>query len=312
MSDSDGNGSSKGTRLPHLTRPGIDGEHPTDEVGPEEAAPGPQECEFSPGERSGEVHESEFKAADEMDEAFPVEQLATPIAADGLPDHSVDGDPTGTHPYTYQSVCCVADTRQYVELFDGEIAWSGDGDAPLPRQQGWSRHVDHKSGAITHRRHPLPYPIDLLLREPFDKQTGALNARRVYDPGEITEQWGHLGVPTREGFVPVRPIRERCIHFRRQHFGVDAQPVPGLPGHNKYFLNCAHPARRSIGGAAMSLSDEAIYGCDYRRPPDAEGVRHMNRFYQGKLDNSPHLTRLPIFGMAGEMVVQQKKEDLPS
>jgi hypothetical protein len=308
MSDSD-QGNGRGTRLPQLDRPGIDGEDPMAEVGPNQAEPGPADCEAEPGERAGKAHESEWKVSDEIDEAFPIEALATPMAADGLPDHSVNASAIPeAHPFTYDNQCCVGDARSYVELFDGEVA-TAPGQEPLPRQQGWTRDMDPKSGATTHRRFPLAYPIKLVTREPYDKKTGEPTERASFDPAAVTERWGQLVVPTRDGFIPVRPVREACMHYKRQHFANDDNPIPGEQGHNVFFINCTHPHRRSIGGAAMGLRNEAIYGCEYRHPYDAESVRHVQDYYQNTLDKRPHLTRLPLFGMAGDVVVQK---DQPS
>src|SRR5262245_25781793 len=98
----------------------IDGAQPVADVGPNEAEDGVAGCEVRPGERDGAAGECQYRMADEFADAFPVEALATPIAEDHLPDHSVDPI-YETHPFTYETVCCVEDDRHYVELWADEV-----------------------------------------------------------------------------------------------------------------------------------------------------------------------------------------------
>lgn len=303
----------RGRRMPHLDREGIDGEDPMAELGPEDCETDAADVEMSADEREGQAHESEWKVHDEMDEAFPVEQLATPVADDGLPDHSVGGeDLPEAHPFTYETVCCVEDARQYVELFEDEIAprtgidgWDALGRPVLPRQRGWSASVD----AAGNRRwnlhgHSLD-TFDLDVRSRYDDK-GHEQQRRHFEPDEVVERWGKQFVeePWEKGarFVPVRPVRERCRFYKRQHFANDDQPIPELPGHHAFFRNCTHPARRSIGGASLSLRNEAIYGCDYREPYDDKSIRFIDEADARTLESRPHLTRLPLFGLPGDEV----------
>ncbi len=306
----------RGRKLPELDREGIDGENPMAERGPEDSGADVGDCEYKPGERSAPPQGSEFSSRDELDEAFPSEELATPIAADGLPDHSVAQGPNAeAHPFTYESVCCIEDDRAYVELFDGEIAWRGDGPV-MPRQVGWERGVDAQ-GRVHHRIAPMQYDILLAIRPRYDRKTGEENQRHRYDPHQVTEHWGKLFVKVEQKsgppqYVAVRPVREQCVHYRRQHFANDEAPLPGEKGHNIFYRLCTHPARRSIGGAAMSLRDEAIYGCDFRQPFVSECNRFIDAWDHKTLKERPHLTRLPMFNLAGDDVRLTDKEQRPS
>jgi hypothetical protein len=58
----------------------------------------------------------------------------------------------------------------------------------------------------------------------------------------------------------------------------------------------------------MSLRDDAIYGCDYRDPPDEKCVRWLNNHDDTKVRERPDLVRLPLFNMPGEVVrVEERK-----
>ena len=63
------------------------------------------------------------------------------------------------------------------------------------------------------------------------------------------------------------------------------------PGHRIVFSNCM--VRRSVGGAMMSLRDEAVYACEHRHPPDPESVRrHITDWNKERLAAARHLVRV--------------------
>jgi hypothetical protein len=276
----------------------IDGDDPMAPVGPEYCAVDPAETTIKPGERDGPPHECDYPAKAELDDSFLAEELVTPIGEDGLPDHSADGAPKGTHPFTIETVCCIEDDRSYVELFEEEF---------LPRL-----HDDHP--ALGHGAGLVPFEIriaraNIRMRERFTN-TGQEKDRRVFEPEEVERLWGELfGVPVSGDLVPVRPARERCKYYARQHFANDESPgQPDEFGHNIILRVCTHPARRSIGGAGMSLTNEAIYGCDLRDPHDAKSVEWLDRHDSNKIRNRPDRVRLPLFQLDGDEVVEQDEE----
>jgi hypothetical protein len=80
------------------------------------------------------------------------------------------------------------------------------------------------------------------------------------------------------------------------------------PGHQLVFRVCA--ARRSNGGAFMSLRDEGIYQCDFRNPPDERSTRLQDSKDLAKVRQRPDLLLVPMFNMPGDAV--QKEETKPS
>lgn len=292
--------------LSHLDRDGIDGDDPMKPVGPEDCAPKPDDCEFEAGERDGPPHETLYDSSAEIDEAFPVEELHTPLAADGLPDHSADVVGAGTHPFTRDTMCCIGDDRVFVELFVEELlgrdGWEVEDERPrlgsaLARVGGKQVTLGVRSGA---RERVLQMDV----RHCYDDD-GHERERRSFEPGVVQRRWGHaFVVPTdpKHGWIPVRPIRERCRYYARQHFANDDASLPTDQGHHIFYRLCLHPARRSIGGAAMSLRDEAVYGCDIRDPHDPHCVAFINDHDETKLRTRPDRTLVPMFGMAGEEI----------
>lgn len=276
-------------------RDGIDSDEPTKEVGPHGCAPGPGDCEFEAGERSGPVHESEYRPSDELDDAFSLESLATPIAPDGLPDHGADEYSGDVHPFTLETMCCIEDRSAYVELFAGELGARG--------MCRWDSKDGQETWAVN-AAGSMPFifkSTKLMVRERF-AEDGSENDRAHFGPAIVKRMFGVLVASLNDSVgVPVRPVRERCVYYKRQHFGRDGT-VRGEPGHNIIFRNCTHPARRSIGGAAMSLRDEAIYGCDYREPADPKSCAWMNEHDDTKIEKRPDLTRVPMFALAGDEV----------
>lgn len=97
-----------------------------------------------------------------------------------------------------------------------------------------------------------------------------------------------------ESRIHVRPIRARCVYYMRQVLSNDAVPDPDELGHKIVFRNCT--ARRSIGGAFMSLRDEAVYACDYRDPPDpASTEKHLDGPDRERLRSEAYKKKLPLF-----------------
>lgn len=257
---------------------------------PHETVALPSDTLVEPGELDGEPHETTFEADDELQDSFHAEQLATPLGSDGLPDHGNDPVIEGALAYTIENVCCIADERQYVELFYEELLERGWGRS-LDDMQHWappgkvSAHASNFAG------------VKLDVRDKHDDD-GAPVERRAFEPEAVERRWGELFA----GEVPVRPVRERCEYYRRQHFGREAQPDPREDGHHLFYLMCSHPSRRSIAGAAMSLNNQAIYGCDFRAPYDDRSVAFMDGVYNKKIRERPDLVRLPMFNMAGDEV----------
>jgi hypothetical protein len=122
--------------------------------------------------------------------------------------------------------------------------------------------------------------------------------RRVFEPAAVEMRWGVLFVRDGDGenVVPVRPRRERCKHFLRQVMANDDAPNPKEFGHFLRFYNCG--ARKSVGGALMTLRDEAVYACDYREPQDPTTTKkYLDDFDKDRLDSKRHLELIVPFNL---------------
>jgi hypothetical protein len=98
-------------------------------------------------------------------------------------------------------------------------------------------------------------------------------------------------------WVPVRPKRERCKYYKRQIL-LNDDKKDGEFGRQHICRNCT--MRRSIGGAFLSLRDEAVVACDYRDPPDEESVRvHLDEKDKARLDGGEP-ERVPLFSLPTE------------
>lgn len=281
---------------------------PTEIAGPEECQTGADDTLVDPEAAQSEPHETLFEASDELQDAFVAEELATPIAADGLPDHSADPVGDGAVPFTIEGTCCIADDRTYVEMFRHELVrrhWE-----LVPVDQGISGQ-DLLRGVvagwlvprIVGERHSDRAMLALTNPPRYDDR-GEERERRVYQPDQIVKRWGQTFVEDAENdvLIAVRPIRERCRFYAQQHFATDEQPDPSEPGHNVFYRFCTHPARRSIGGASLSLGNQAIYGCDLRDPHDEPSLAFMREADRKRLHERPDKVRLPLFGLEGDEV----------
>jgi hypothetical protein len=258
----------------------LDGAEPTEEVGPSEAEASADAAEVAAGAMAGNAPEgSEFSLRSEVDEAFPVETIPVAIdPVDGLPTPVDDATRLAlAAPFTVDTVVCLEDDSAWVEVFTEEL-------------------VDYevRYGRVHRSLREL-----LALRSRFDAE-GAEHERLTVLPDVTGVRWAHrITVRHIKSFVLVRPRRERCYHYKRQVFVNDDVPNPADPGHKIIFRNCG--ARRSVGGALMSLRDEGIYACDYRSPPDpATSERYLDGPDRAHMRSNAHLKHLPLFNLTGE------------
>lgn len=278
---------------------GLDGDDPLGEAGPVSCEASPADCEQLVVDGEASVDQCEYPAAAEIDEPFPVEALRTVLAPDGLPDHSLE-DPTQGEaaPFTYEGVICVADDREYVELFLEEVATRHRATFAI------HAHGDGEIYDVDYLCHGAPIELKhrFRLRMRYDA-AGVERERTRFGRDEVVERWGAWTAARFDKrelvkfLVFVRPVREVCRYYKRQLFPIDGEPTMKV-----IFRNCTHPARRSIGGAALSLRDEAVFACDYRDPLDAIANASLDASDRKKLDTEPHRTRLPLFGTVGDKV----------
>lgn len=283
------------TRDKDDTSPDDDGMRPDEQEGPDASEASPARCQYRQGERTDGVGESSFSADEELHESFPIEEIPTVMGADGLPEF-VEPDPEQTQaiPFTWETQLCIEDDREYVEIFRQELS-----------ARGWRVHQPDQWFT------PSGDEVRLSVRRRYDSEGRELERER-FNPDEVQERWGVFMVPKTkkddgrpQSWLPVRPRRERCVHLRRQVFSNDDVPDPADDGHQIVFRVCA--ARRSNGGAYMSLGNEGIYCCDFREPFDVPSSRLQDQKDKKKLVERPDLLKLPLFNMPGEAIQLQNE-----
>lgn len=282
-----------------------DGLRPDEEEGADKSEASPRRCEFRQGERTAGVGESSFGADEELHESFPVEPIPTFMGKDGMPAFR-ESDPADTQaiPFTWETQLCIEDDREFVEIFGQELSargWAPLGDDDEDDEELTDDELDEKLMWLSPDGDPIK--IDFLSRYNPD---GTERVRRTFKPEEVEHLWGTTLVRGAPGcWLPVRPRRERCEHYCRQVFSNDSQPDPALEGHQIVFRVCK--ARRSNGGAYMSLGNEGIYACDFRKPHDETSSRLQDKKDRHKLVNRPDLLKLPLFNMPGDAVQLENK-----
>jgi len=180
---------------------------------------------------------------------------------------------------------CIEDERRYVELYQDEVREILRAKSDIPQEVRVANHTN---------------------ADRYDNR-GQDNDRRVFDAEKVYHRYGLSMVvenlPLGKEFnnlpcIFVRPVRERCKYYKRQVLALDGTR-PGDEGHCLMFRNCT--IRRSVGGAFLSLRDEAVYACDYRDPPDAKSAeKYMDAKDRAKLKDRPDLVLVPMFGAEGE------------
>jgi len=241
------------------------------------------ETEFSGEERGGDASESQYDWREELHDAFaPEPMVMVPHPVDGLPVPAGEmSDLSLALPFSIDSVVCLEDNRKYVELFSEELVACG-----------WVRDPSWKNFPLLPSLSASSRASDFCVRSRWNEE-GCENERLQYDPNVVERRFGKLVAVCQRGFVPVRPIRERCAHYGRMVMGNQAKPDPSEFGHQIIFRNCS--ARRSVGGAYMTVSNEAVYACDYRKPADpSSSEKYLDGPDRKRLASEPEL--VPLFG----------------
>jgi hypothetical protein len=297
------------------------GADPTEEAPVDRCDAKHADCDTVAGEREAQAQDCEFTVQDELGDAFKAEPI--PLIIDPNDGIIRPVDPTGgpgfAQPFCEDTLVCMEDERTFVELFEEELL-----------ERGWTKGVV-KPGIFFWRPVVRSWaapgmPVGLRttpegneqgacigVRSRYDEK-GAERERESFEPAVVSPAWGQLFAMQERGgtsyVIPVRAKRERCKHYRRQVFSNDDQPDPSTPGHYLTFRNCV--ARRSIGGAFLSIRDEAVYACDHRDPYEAASVAsYLDEREAEKLRTRPDRTLVPLFGLPGEAVqtdtAQEKK-----
>lgn len=274
-----------------------EGTEPTEEVGPEECDAKKTSCEVLIGEVDDVADATHPSFLEEVADAYvPEGGLMVPSPEDGLPIPADESsEPLIAPPFTIDHVVCVEDEREWVSVLHEEVHGLYKPDSQLLQLIN---------------RVPAQHRGRLMLMGMF-KYDGNLNKKLVFDPERVHSYFGISVVQlTKEeiffnglkdpqpgepmSLMIVRPVRPRCVHYKRQVISNDGVPDPNEPGHRIIFRNCM--ARRSVGGAFLSLRDEAVYACDYRDPPDVKSAeRYMDAPDRERLKSELHKIKLPMF-----------------
>lgn len=254
---------------------------PLREEGPDKASAQRADCEVEPGhfDQEGDAGPS-FR--DEIADAFDPGVITNIFSPeDGLPVPAAEpreGSLFEAPPLTVEHLVCMEDASRYVELFVEDMM-----------DLGWEPLDIDKNGEVSSMaRAPHEVINDLggppvVLRARYNRD-GTESVRRDFLPEELApfsvfgvavavsdEERGGNG----DAFL-VRAKRPECVHYRRQVYANTAEPDPNVAGHRLMARNCM--VRKSLGGAFMSLSDEAVYACEYREPRDqASELVHIRR-----------------------------------
>lgn len=259
---------------------------PTEERGPEYCESEHEQCEIGAGQLDAPPEGSEAQFVSELDEAYaPEPELCVPHPLDGLPVPAGEGSPLAVAPaFTVDNLLCVADERQFVEVFHDELIELLEELSPT------------LMGEIIGR---------VAARGRFD-ESGVERDREILQPADVEKRWGlwvHKQPLERKSarwpfgqvevrYRVVRPIRERCKHYCCQTMNNDEVTDPSAFGHRIVFRNCK--ARRSVGGALMSLRDQAVYSCDYRCPADERSRSEFEAKESERLSGRAHERLIPF------------------
>lgn len=213
-----------------------------------------------------------FGNSDALQESFQSSRIEISLSSeDGLPTPLDKVSLQFAPSLSYENLVCMGDDRQYVEI------WKDEDEGP--------RH---------------PHLASLLDERPEWGLSGERQERRTFAKDVVQSRWGRDVVSVEDDgsgaprLVLVRPRRAPCEHYRRAVFCRDPEIPYGEFGHAEMQRICT--ARRSVGGAYMSLNDEAVYACQLRVPADpASEDQHIHSKERERL--SQVVERVPLFNL---------------
>lgn len=255
---------------------------PQETAGPSGSEVGANEAQRTPEELSNDSSSSEFSIRDELAEQFPLETINVGVSPDdGLPMPMDASDAMALAPkFGPDTLVCVEDDREFVEMFEEDDEPSREDCGRMPESVMAAVYPKEYGPRKSRRGEVIEPPPKAsgfaALRSQFDDQGVAVERRR-FRPEQVVTKWNTRFAATDDGFLRVMPRRQRCIHYSRMVFANDDPTFkPGEFGHQVLYRNCA--ARRSVGGALMSVQDQAVYACEHREPRDFVSIE---RFLDG-------------------------------
>lgn len=237
----------------------------------------------------------EFKPWDELHEAFgDAADVHHVMGADGLPEAVVDNVPDAVaHPFTEEMFVCVADRRKFVirgakrrviaEIDPKHVVREEDGRFYAPASvvgdallltQG-TRFASEYAKATSN------VPLDTL----EERATAALIQAGALPLG--------IELVSEDQTVVVEPVRPQCKHLLQQ---IDPLPV-GTVGYKYGDVRKYCMLRRTLTGAFLSLTNEAVKACSMRDPYDAPTADTIDRANAEKIAESRHRVYLPLFNV---------------
>lgn len=268
--------------MPPIDEGAVPNGDPQETAGPSGSEVSAEDVQQTPEEASNDDAGSEFSIRDELAEQFPLETINVGVSPDdGLPMPMDATDAMALAPkFGPDTLTCIEDDREFVEMFAEDDELVRDEGIYLPETVRAALYPQDYVARKTRRGEVIEPPPRsdgfATLRSQFDEQ-GHVVERRRFSPDQVVRKWNAAFVDTDDGLLRVMPRRQRCIHYKRMVFANDDPTFkPGEFGHQVLYRNCS--ARRSVGGALMSVQDQAVYACEHREPRDFVSVE---RFLDG-------------------------------
>lgn len=239
----------------------------------------------------------EFRPWDDLHEAFgDAAEVRHVIADDGLPTQAVDNrlNEAMAHPFTEDKFVCIADRRSFVvrgmkgriiaKIDPRDVTREPDGRYYAPALAVARGFADCCESEMASKS----------LHEAIDAFVGATDdserAVRAVQWLESVAPDGAFAVLSDET-IKVEPIRPQCKHLLQQ---IDPPPV-GTVGFKRGYVKKFCALRRTLTGAFMGLSDEAVTACSMRDPHDAPTAAEIDESNAEKIAESRNRVFVELF-----------------
>lgn len=264
-----------------------------------------------------------FSPWDEVQEAFGTPRALEVVIEEGMPTVRVpEGNDAHAPALSHESFCCIENVSSFVirgpwrelaaEFKPEEVERAKDGryrvaasvvierlQMPLTRAKKEidARNKDANVPAVT-----LKDVLISLLQSWRIQNALASSAQQGVDRAVAMQQVmiAQMGaqMPADPDWVELEPLRPACRNLVQQVLPLTEQEK--ALGYTKGWLKRYCSVRRTVAGAFMELTDDAMRACNVRDPVDVPGLELMTNFDLVQIRRSAERTLLPLFSATAD------------
>lgn len=237
----------------------------------------------------------EFKPWDDLHETFgEAAEARYVLGDDGLPTPIVDShlNEAIPHPFTEDKFVCIADRRSFVVRGDKQRIVAKIDPKHVTREADGRYYAPALAVARGYADCCLSPEAAKSLHSAIDAFANweSADERAVEWLGSVEGSHVHQRAQP-DHTIEVEPVRPECRHLLQQ-----VDPLPqGTVGYKYGYVKKFCALRRTLTGAFLGLTDEAVTACSMRDPHDAPTAKMLDEANAEKIDQSRNRVFVKLF-----------------